>query len=313
MADPYRPATPTESYAIPASAAPEPSFSLDTSTTQSTGPNPYYFGDSTTGDPVTVVWEDGKRQTYQQPSAFTEDTALGLLNNLRTGDKGSVDKLKQDLYWAGYYSGTDSPLIGNDEFDDNDLKALYDAVHVAGLNGYTDPTEFIAGRAQMGRANLTPLGTTLKQKDNPVYQLQQLATLNGVKLSKDYIAATTAAISTGATTLDKELQRVREKVIAPAFPSWAEEIKNGANVADIAAPYIQSMSSVLEIPETAIDLHDPTLRAGIQGKNSEGKPAYKTLWEFEQDLRKDPRWQYTGNAKQEMTSLSSDVLNMMGF
>jgi hypothetical protein len=38
----------------------------------------------------------------------------------------------------------------------------------------------------------------------------------------------------------------------------------------------------------------------------------KPLWEFEQELFKDSRWQYTSNARQKLDGITLDVMGRFG-
>lgn len=270
-----------------------------------------FFGTQATSGPTAIRYnEQGERVTYTQPSNYNAANAWGLIQNLKS-IPGGVDALKEDLYWAGYY-GSESPRIGGDIFDRNDEQVLMAVMDKAAANGFSDPLVLLQQEAMQGQARLAPLGTELADEDNPALQLAALAQNNGVKLSDDYIASVVGAIGAGTTTLDAETARIREKIIAQAFPAWADEIKAGANVADIAAPYKQAMSQILEVPEDAIDLNDRALKKALQGVDANGKPGYTPLWKFQDDLKEDPRWQYTNNAYETMNSAVTGLMNTMG-
>jgi hypothetical protein len=66
------------------------------------------------------------------------------------------------------------------------------------------------------------------------------------------------------------------------------------------------MASVLEVNPETIGLNDKTLRSAIGDKEM-------TLYDWERSLRKDPRWQYTNNARQEVSSIGLNVLQQLGF
>ena len=75
----------------------------------------------------------------------------------------------------------------------------------------------------------------------------------------------------------------------------------------IYSPYKQTMASVLELSPEAISLSDPTLRAAITGQGE------VPLYDFERALRKDDRWQYTNQARSEVSSAAQKVLQDFGF
>jgi hypothetical protein len=67
------------------------------------------------------------------------------------------------------------------------------------------------------------------------------------------------------------------------------------------------MASVLEIAPDSISLDDKTLRTAI------GPEKEMSLYDFQRSLRKDPRWQYTDNARQESSTAVLGVLRDFGF
>lgn len=81
----------------------------------------------------------------------------------------------------------------------------------------------------------------------------------------------------------------------------------GVDLETIYSPYKNVMSSVLEINPQTIGLDDKTLRSAI------GPDKEMTIYDWERFLRKDPRWQYTNNARQEVSGIGLNVLQQLGF
>lgn len=256
---------------------------------------------------------DGQRNLAKGPEAqvYDEQAALGFMNNL-VPYQGAIDELKRDLYWAGFY-GSKTPSVGGDSFDRNDLATLYAAMDAAELRGGVDVIDLVDGLAQAGRKRNAPLGSEVDPEDDPGYAFMEFAKKNGITLSDDFIADRIGAIGAGSTTIEKELAKVRTKFVKNAFPAWADDIDAGMNVDDIAAPYKASMAQLLEIPESMIDLKDPTLRSALQGVGADGKATYKPLWLFEKELKQDERWQYTDNAYKAVRGATDGALREMGF
>jgi hypothetical protein len=67
------------------------------------------------------------------------------------------------------------------------------------------------------------------------------------------------------------------------------------------------MSSVLEVNPETIGLDDRTLRSAI------GPDKEMSMYDFERVLRKDPRWQYTNNAREDVSNSALKVLRDFGF
>ena len=67
------------------------------------------------------------------------------------------------------------------------------------------------------------------------------------------------------------------------------------------------MASVLELNPDQIDLNDPTLRMGITDKGD------INLYDYNELLRRDNRWQYTKQANDEVSNAVQQVLKDFGF
>jgi len=96
------------------------------------------------------------------------------------------------------------------------------------------------------------------------------------------------------------------------YPTLAEQIDAGFTVRQLASPYIQNMSRILEIDPGTIGLNDRTIKQALTGLNPEGKPMTTPLWQFEQQLRQDPRWNYTNNAQEDLMGTARDILRNFG-
>lgn len=87
----------------------------------------------------------------------------------------------------------------------------------------------------------------------------------------------------------------------------ANLLDQGLDLKDIYAPYRNVMASVLEVAPDSISLDDKTLRMAI------GPEKEMSIYDFQRTLRKDPRWQYTDNARQETSDSVLKVLKDFGF
>jgi hypothetical protein len=90
-------------------------------------------------------------------------------------------------------------------------------------------------------------------------------------------------------------------------------LDQGMTVKQIASPYMQSYSQLLETDVDAVDMHDPLIQQALQGTpDKQGQVAMKTVYEFEKSLRKDSRWLGTKNAKTEMTNAAMGMAKDWG-
>ena len=136
---------------------------------------------------------------------------------------------------------------------------------------------------------------------------------NGISLSDGLVADYVRRVQAGDTTENDVLMDLRRTYLAGAYPAWADRIDAGYDIADIAAPYKQKMADLLEVDPNSIDFNDTLLQRGLQGVDSQGKPSVVPLYEFEKQIREDPRWQYTDNAYSTYTDVGTKLLSMFGF
>jgi hypothetical protein len=87
----------------------------------------------------------------------------------------------------------------------------------------------------------------------------------------------------------------------------ANLLDQGLDLSNIYAPYKNLMAAVLEVAPDSINLNDGTLRSAI------GPEKEMSLYDFQRVLRKDPRWQYTDNARTEASDSVLKVLRDFGF
>jgi hypothetical protein len=172
--------------------------------------------------------------------------------------------------------------------------------------GYTDDqiNEFLAAHGRMGNGGLVGQYTT---------QLKEAAANYGVSFSRDGIDSAVRHIVAGRATVDDYTNNFMSQA-EKAFPTWAKQIAAGQTTRQIADPYIQTMSQILEIPQTKIDLYDPTIRKALQSTDPEASsPTTLPMWKFEQQLRSDPRWDKTQNAADAAYQVVHQIGNDWGF
>ncbi len=145
-------------------------------------------------------------------------------------------------------------------------------------------------------------------------QLQQLSSAYGMRWTPAQIAQRAQNVVSGATTVDT-YQADAINWAKSAFPGLAKQIDAGQTISQLADPYVQSMSSLLEVDPGALNIYTPKIRAAMQGYTD---PHTKdrvpmNLADFEKQVRHDPRWQYTQNAKDTMSSALVKIGADFGF
>ena len=168
-------------------------------------------------------------------------------------------------------------------------------------------TQLVSGKQEVNKAAI-PEGPSGKY----FTEVKNLAARNGIMLSDEAATDYANKIVAGALDANTAFNTIRESA-ASAFPQLADKIKSGIDLKTLADPYIQSMSNILELPSTAIDLFDPKIRSALSFTLPDGKVATKSIYDFEKELRQDPRWQYTNNAKKTVADSTLRVLQDFGF
>ena len=101
---------------------------------------------------------------------------------------------------------------------------------------------------------------------------------------------------------------------ASKYAAFKDQILGGQTVRNIASSYITSMANTLELDPNSVDLQNPAIQKALTGfADKTGAPVAQTLWDFTKQLKDDPRWQYTQNAKADMASAGMGVLRSFGF
>jgi len=143
-------------------------------------------------------------------------------------------------------------------------------------------------------------------------QLHQYAYSMGVEQSPEWYQYRAQLVARGIATVQDYKSEI--SLLAKAqFPQWTKQIEGGQTVADIAQPYLQSMATVLELPAGSVNLFDNTIKSALSYTDSKTlEKGAKPLWQFENDLRSDPRWKQTKNAQDSLMQVGHKVLADFG-
>jgi len=119
---------------------------------------------------------------------------------------------------------------------------------------------------------------------------------------------TLQGIASGTIDVNRVIADAR-KLAASGQPTYVRDLlAQGYNLKQVFAPYRQVMANILEIgDDDQIDLNDPLLRSAITEKGD------MNLYDFKKALRKDNRWQYTEQARSDVSSSVLGVLRDFGF
>lgn len=235
--------------------------------------------------------------------ADTKALAAAMADSNRSGGLGYEATLTRlpDVYGAKPEDTTGSSASGAGSSGSS-----------ASGSSYTDPA---VARQQARADRLAAQQAQFQQTqlfDNAVTSLRSFAQDNGVRMPEDFIGRRARAVAKDRVPLDTVVADLRDKFVARAFPAFADEIRAGADVRDIAAPYTSAMSDLLELPDAHVDLRDPLLRGALQNVDDKGEHRPVPLWQFEQQVKKDPRWESTDNAWAEIGGRADALMKTFG-
>lgn len=133
----------------------------------------------------------------------------------------------------------------------------------------------------------------------------------GLDLGKKWRANQLEKLMEGNDTITGIQHRVRDLAMHE-YKAFADRIAGGETVMDIAEPYMQKMADLLELNPNDIALKDKMIQAALKQTGPKGQHAAMDLHTFEDFVRRDKRWQYTDNAREQVTAITADLLRSFG-
>lgn len=158
---------------------------------------------------------------------------------------------------------------------------------------------------------LTPGGQLLEQER----ALTEAIRAYGVDRDEKWIKRTARQILNPNSNYDAD--DAWNEIIADAeakYPVFAGKLSKDRSVRDLGAGYINEIYRRLELSSPDdVDLNDPLLRRAFTAPNDKGDPTLMPLWKFEQQVKKDDRWQLTNNARDTYMAAGTTFLRAFGF
>lgn len=156
-------------------------------------------------------------------------------------------------------------------------------------------------------------------------QIRQTAAAYGIPVTESWVDHETQMALMNGTGVEGAAAQLKEQAKS-AYPSLVAALDAGQTTAQIAQPFIAQMSQTLELADSGIQLSDPTIQRALKGQQqlppagpSSGPPrpapppAMTSLHDFQQQLKTDPRWEHTDNAKADAYSLLTNIGSKWGF
>jgi hypothetical protein len=141
--------------------------------------------------------------------------------------------------------------------------------------------------------------------------IKEEAYKNGVAVTEQSVKNNAAYIVRGLTTMEKVQASMREQS-AGLYPAFADQIKAGASIQDLAQPYVQIVAQELGLPETDVNVYTPKVKAALGRVDAKGQPQAMGLDEFTQLVRNDPKWRRQPGVAEKTMNIGRQILKDFG-
>jgi hypothetical protein len=174
--------------------------------------------------------------------------------------------------------------------------------------GYENQKAIVSQRIR-AKIAYKPGGIVGGEAGENLADLRKTAKANGLDLEKNFGSSIQGWLQNLAQgeSVETFKQIIRSTAKLGLPEKAAALLDQGVDLDTIYSPYKKLMASVLEINPETISLDDQVLRSAI------GPDKEMSLYDYQKMLRKDNRWQYTNQAKEEVSDTALRVLRDFGF
>jgi predicted transcriptional regulator len=249
---------------------------------------------------------------FTDPYLFQRQQEKDLYNQAIEAAAGDTTKLAEVEASTAYGRGLKdlkdaietARLSAGAELTEDEVNAIAQEAYDKGfdrernsLNSFLDKKFKFGAEATKGKAG------------EQIADLQKVAVANGLDLQKAFgteLPNWLASINKGES-IDTYKKMIRNVAKIGMPQNIGALLDNGVDLDTIYSPYKNIMATVLEINPETITVNDPVLRSAITGEKE------LPIYEFQRKLRQDARWQYTNQAKEEVSDVALKVLKDFGF
>lgn len=128
---------------------------------------------------------------------------------------------------------------------------------------------------------------------------------NGLKITPDslYRTALDSALDPNKLKSNIELIRIQAKTI---FPALSDKIDAGYTVKQLLSPYLQARATILEEDPDLVDI------STLSDVANDATKGLKSLYDYQISLRNDPKWRFTKNAQDSLSSTALTLAETFG-
>ena len=128
----------------------------------------------------------------------------------------------------------------------------------------------------------------------------------------DWVRDNTRAVTAGDLTIEDVEDQMKNFAMG-RFPALSKQLQAGIPLVDLVAPYKNVLADMLEIDEGSVSLADSLMERALGSLGPDGQQSLMPIWEFKQQVRKDPRWLSTDQAVQNYNEIGVQIARDFGF
>jgi hypothetical protein len=220
----------------------------------------------------------------------SEDELNKYYKELRAQEKKNAQVTTQTETDSG---GTSRVVTGEYRLEDADIQQIQRKIAGKALNGSDIDIVLKGGSGAAQAVNSTlayakRYGVTLSNKDALKY------------------------VSSSLQNNENDTKSINAKLLAiskATYSNLSDVLSEDVDLDDLSANYKYTMRQILEIPESQIDVLNPTIQMALKNNGNKGA---MNLTDFERALKKDPRWGDTSNARETAAGYANSILRNFG-
>jgi hypothetical protein len=140
--------------------------------------------------------------------------------------------------------------------------------------------------------------------------IRDYAAKMGVDVSDDMVlkAAQEASATGGGVDKTRDWLRARAK---EKYTAWADDLNDpNTTIEDLSYNYRSTMANMLEMSIDEVDMNNPLIQQAMMVGDGTGNKL--SIYDFQKQLRLDPRWSQTSSAKEQTAGVVNNVLSTFG-
>lgn len=212
-----------------------------------------------------------------------------------------TDKIMSNLEVLGIQATQVDPITG--KFYDN-TKVIQGIASMAMMNGWDDNQlkQHLAETAQLHFTGGGTIGSTI---DN----IKLNAMKYGVTIDDNYLKQIQFSLLDPTDGRDSQyyINEMKNQAM-DMYKPFADQIKNGRTLYEVTNNYRTKMAGLLEVDPSALSWKD------LMGKVVDPTTGVARMEsDFLKQVKQDPLWQYTKNAKETYSNMALDLMKQFGF